>query len=602
MFNPDGCFCCNPPEDPCTLSGCTWSSTDMSDTDLTDGVAYRNAVSGTTPDGTYEITNAQETGTGNDAPCRKITISTTTAPHKPDTIYAICWKDNATHNPATQCPLTSVSFCVESKRHSDSDSGLSDSVVFVVRQGGKIYATATNPVGVNWKRASGVYTSGQFNWINGTGNPNFSASGSSIEFGFALKLSVSEDEEPVDIVMFDNLCITRPVECVCNIPNCDVYSTDPEAGTVSSQCSADPLTITTGTQAKADGGNEAFINIDWGEMSPHSAVNLGIDSGIEVDFSAGCSEVSSVSVCVRIRADSDISGTCLGTFGACRLANIGVIVRQNGEFYHTNTGAATLDRGVSVVRTIVITKNVYRITNLPSSPIYGGPPGVSNNCYPNVADTIDLNAPFEIVLFGNANAYVSTTSGVEYIKSTKIAYDNICVKAVYGACTNGCCPDDMLVTYSGDIWSETGACANDWAAVNSHLSSGVVITKGVGTISNGFSTSLSKWGYYYTFPSIYNAANTIHISVWAEMAANSGLCILRLYTSVAKTGPGIATISQGMDLRYWNIVSSGSNYWKECVDGGTVSAVSNFGSSAQSSNNSGCNPQYAGTTVTVIDV
>lgn len=213
MFNPDGCFCCEPPEDPCVLSGCTWSSTEMSDADLTAGVTYHNPASGSTPDGTYEVTNVQDATTGNNAPCRKITIETVVAPAKAESVYAICWKDGATHNPATQCPLTNVSFCVESKRYADSDGGLTDGVVFVVRQGGKIYATATQAVGVNWKRASGTYTSTSFTWVNGTGNPNFTATGSAIEFGFALKLSVPKDGTPYDVVLFDNLCVKRTVDC-----------------------------------------------------------------------------------------------------------------------------------------------------------------------------------------------------------------------------------------------------------------------------------------------------------------------------------------------------------------------------------------------------
>ena len=526
MFIPGGCFCCEPPEDPCVLSGCTWSSTDMSDTDLTAGTAYYNPVSGTTPDGSYEITNAQETGTGNDAPCRKITIETIEAPQKPDTIYAICWKDNATHNPATQCPLTSVSFCVESKRHGDSDSGLTDSVVFVVRQNNRIFATAAQSVGVNWKRASGTYTQGSFTEIDGAGNPDFTATGTSIEFGFALKLLVSEDEEPLDVVMFDNLCITRPVSCVCDIPNCDVYSTDPEAGTVSSQCSADPITVTTGTQAKPGGGTEAFIDVDWGTTSAHSSANIGVDTGIEADFSEECKTVSSVSVCVRMRADSEITGSCLGTVGSCRLANIGVIVKQDGEYYLTNTGTASLNRGDSVVRTITITRNVFRITSLPSSPISGA----AVPCYPNVADTIDLNAPFEIVLFGGVNASVSTTSGIEYVESTRIAYDNICVKAVY----NEVCRQSGSVALDLAGLSLIDNGCNDPAAatyLNGVLSSTIVLNW------NSAYSNASRCGYVYLSP-VFNSGSlflgtrcTWWISVFLTVFTN-GTSYLQIRTTV----------------------------------------------------------------------
>lgn len=186
----------------------------MSDTDLTAGTAYYNPVSGTTPDGEYEITSVQDTGTGNDLPCRKIAIETIVAPQKPDTVYAICWKDNATRDPSIQCALTRVSFCVESKRHGDSDTGLIDGVVFVVRQNNRIFATATQSVGVNWKRASGTYTQNQFIEIDGSGSPNFTSTGTAIEFGFALRLAVSEDAEPTAVVLFDNLCIGVN-GCVC---------------------------------------------------------------------------------------------------------------------------------------------------------------------------------------------------------------------------------------------------------------------------------------------------------------------------------------------------------------------------------------------------
>lgn len=445
MFIPGGCFCCEPPEDPCVLSGCTWSSTDMSDTDLTAGTAYYNPVSGTTPDGSYEITNVQDIGTGNDLPCRKITIETAEAPQKPDTVYAICWKDNATHNPSTQCPLTSVSFCVESKRHGDSDTDLVDGIVFVVRQNGKIYETASQSVGVNWKRASGSYTSASFEEIGGTAHPNFTATGASIEFGFAVKLSVNEDEEPLDVVLLDNLCITRPLDCVCGIPNCDAYAADPDPGVVSSQCSVDDISVTTGTQLRVGGGYEAWAEVDWGSYDPHSSANIGVNTGVVADFSGNCQNVSSITVCLRIRAEADFSGATSGGSGPKRLANIGIAIKQGGDFYLTGTGTASLDLNEgSEVRTISFGTNLNRITSLPSTPI-SPTPGSQNPCYPNVAEIVDLNEPFEIVLFGGVNASIPTAPGSLYPKSTRVIYDNICVKAVYGPCPAG----DMAATVSG---------------------------------------------------------------------------------------------------------------------------------------------------------
>ena len=214
MFIP-GCYCCTPPSDPCTLSGCTWSATEGTDAELTGDEAYNSPLGGATPDGTYEVSSFQNPRLGNNLPCRQIWIDTVAgfSPTVNENVYAINWIDGATHNPATQCPLTSVSFCVESKRGSDSDDGLTDGVVFVVRQGGKIYATVSQSVGVNWKRAQGTYTSSDFTWINGSSNPNFTATGGQIEFGFALRLTVFANTEPFDSVLFDNLCVKRVFNC-----------------------------------------------------------------------------------------------------------------------------------------------------------------------------------------------------------------------------------------------------------------------------------------------------------------------------------------------------------------------------------------------------
>lgn len=312
MFIPGGCFCCDPPEDPCTLSGCTWTSTDMSDTDLTAGTAYYNPVSGTTPDGSYEITNAQETGTGNDAPCRKITIETVEAPQKPDTVYAICWKDDATFTPTPTCELLNVSFCVESKRHIDSDSGLTDSVVFVVRQGGRVYVTSDFSIGANWKRASGTFISVEFTEVNGTNSPNFTATGSVIEFGFALKLQVSEDEEPNDVVMFDNLCITTPCKN-CLTDGCEKLMDAAEATLVSSHTrGVGAYTTTTVSVDYTDGSADApcltIINTPAG-TSVGGEAHAGAWDIVSLDgFSFDpdpCGNITGIRVCANLRMTWD---------------------------------------------------------------------------------------------------------------------------------------------------------------------------------------------------------------------------------------------------------------------------------------------------------
>ena len=80
MFIP-GCYCCTPPEDPCTLSGCTWTSTEGDDTELTGQAAYNSPFSGATPDGTYEVTSFQNPDLGNNKPCRQIWINTVGGSH-----------------------------------------------------------------------------------------------------------------------------------------------------------------------------------------------------------------------------------------------------------------------------------------------------------------------------------------------------------------------------------------------------------------------------------------------------------------------------------------------------------------------------------------
>lgn len=398
MFIPGGCFCCDPPEDPCTLSGCTWTSTDMSDTDLTAGTAYYNPVSGVNPDGDYEITNTQETGTGNDAPCRKITIETVSAPHKPDTVYAICWKDDATHNPSTQCPLTSVSFCVESKRHGDSDSGLTDSVVFVVRQNNRIFATTAQSVGVNWKRASGTYTQNSFTEIDGAGNPDFTAAGASIEFGFALKLLVSEDEEPLDVVLFDNLCITKVSTCSggCNTSSCDWLELGSQALSVTPATGAANYTYgLDGSYGNPQGSHRISVTTSGGGNGQFKQMIL-YDSGLTVGSLQGssCQQISNITICLD----------------AIKFSGTGSPYVYFGLY---NPTLATYVGGVTASQSIGSGqwRSISASLALPSS----APSGTLVH-----------------IIVG------SSGSSVFHI-------DNICVRAVYSDC---CCGDDIAITSS----------------------------------------------------------------------------------------------------------------------------------------------------------
>lgn len=484
MFNPDGCFCCEPPEDPCVLSGCTWSSTEMSDTDLTAGTAYNNQVSGSTPDGTYEITNVQLVGTGNDPPCRKITIETVEAPHKPDTVYAICWKDNATHNPATQCPLTSVSFCVESKRHDDSDATntLTDAVVFVVRQNNRIYATASQSVGVNWKRASGSYVQNQFTEIDGAGNPNFTASGLPIEFGFALKLQVGEDEEPYDVVMFDNLCITRPAcSGACDISACD-YSYDGSSGvsvaSLIDDGSGDVAVEFSTSSVEGIPPNSYELSFVANDPNNPSVVgnvyNLLELSGVSYPDPEECRSISQMSVCLNLKTVVHGGGVDF----------VWICILQDGDTYAASTGGFIPANGAFHKRTISLPSSSFRkVTGYGFTPTNSGGSPTMN--LTTVAQFPDFSQSFELaVLVGSG---MGQSHGVTHIVYPHEFYiDNICVKAVYGTCFD---QEYSVATTGISVIEKTPSCGGTWGAVATEfsgiLSGAVVLTRYTSGIPSG---------------------------------------------------------------------------------------------------------------------
>lgn len=346
MFIPGGCFCCDPPEDPCTLSGCTWTSTDMSNVNGTSGLGglstatyYDNDVSGSTPDGAYSISNAQNLDVGNESPSRKISITTTEAPGKPDTVYAGCFSPTMRHNPSSQCALPDVSFCVEAKRGSGSDSGNSDSVVFWVRQNNKVYVTQPQSIGENWQHVSGTYVATDFQYINGSSSPDFTSSGTMIEFGFALKLEVGNGDEPVSEVYFDNLCV-KIISCQGCLSGCYSLSQDGFSPSIdstqvvppanSSGASAQTTTVQSdyyGTSIKTTGTFSADIT----GTTLYALVKTGISMTIPVDC-----KLPIVSICMD----------AMTTVG--NLSRVYPAVIQNGEFYAGGGLFSTLNRWQSV--------------------------------------------------------------------------------------------------------------------------------------------------------------------------------------------------------------------------------------------------------------
>ena len=419
MFIPGGCFCCEPPEDPCTLSGCTWSSTDMSRVNSSGGLGsisgttyYRNPVSGATPDGSYTIVNEQSSDIGNDAPSRKLSITTVEAPQKPDTIYVSCFSNTMRHNPTSQCALPDASFCVESKVGPESDSDLSASVVFLIRQDNNIYSTTTFSLGDNWARASGTFVSSDFvNIAGGGGTPNFTNTGSLIEFGFALKLTVGADESPYCEAYFDNLCVSI-ISCQgclsgCHVLAQDNFSPSIQETSVSPVANQSDVDVTTGLVQSTYYGTSIKTECDYGDgvvaTTTWSLVKTGVMDSIEVEC-----KLPYVSLCLDAMSTS---GNTVTVYPA---------IVQNGTFYANGGSNAGLNRWQSIT----------------SASFYEVSFSASGVMQLNSSSTPDFEAAFEVgVIF-------------KFTADSTVLIDNVCVKYTF--------PNDC--TFTTGSGSATGDC------------------------------------------------------------------------------------------------------------------------------------------------
>lgn len=462
MFIPGGCYCCEPPEDPCVLSGCTWSSLTGSDTEQTGAAAYNNTLSGSTPNGQYEVTSFQNSDLGNNLPCRQIWIETVGGfgPVTNDVVYAINWIDGATHNPATQCPLTNVSFCVESKRGDDSDTNLSDGVVFVVKQNGKIYATPSQPVGVNWKRAYGTYASNNFTWINGSGGPNFTATGSTIEFGYALRLTVFANEEPFDSVLFDNVCVARTPSCgLCNTGTCDVFAGDGfTVSTTEEMPNTGNLGAVNGTYTFASSttpvGNPSDGMLLYWDFSgtPSCVMYATVDTGVQYTHS-GCNLPSNVYICTESKIEIGVGNSEYGFVNTIVQGGVhytsSIYGLINGYQYNSDWGKITISGSQSQYKKLQFSAN-----GLPQL----------------VAGNPDFTQPFTIgVAAGVSSTWINGIGAAVSRDFAKIYVDNICVKVTNGACATG-------VSYSASVSGlsvieKTPSCGGSWGAVAAEFSS-----------------------------------------------------------------------------------------------------------------------------------
>lgn len=350
---------------------------------------YIKNVSGGLGSGTYTVGNTTSSDKGNDPPSRLVSVTTTVAPTSAAIVYAATWLTGAGHNPSTQCPMANVTFCVESKRGSESDSGLSDGVVFFIRQNGNVYATLPKSIGVNWKRADGTFVVTDFTDIGSGSHPDFSATGSLMEFGFGLRLPVQSGSTPYSEVYFDNLCISRVFDCgngtPCPSASCDSYNT----GTLLSVISqASGTTYSIDGSSGLPAGSHKF---EFPANSSLKAVSVVVDSDV-FQYSNSCHRPAAVSICVNYKTSNPDGGTD-GDSIAFFLVQGGTVVAIGQVFIPGDTG-----------------NNWSLHTAFYSIP---------------TTTTLDLSSPVSLTM---------TVSGGNRTHRGVVNIDNICHKALFHEC------------------------------------------------------------------------------------------------------------------------------------------------------------------------
>ena len=475
MFNPDGCFCCLPPEDPCTTSNCTFLSNEMSDFEIN---PYWTQVTGAgaVGNGSYTVTNAQDLDVGNDAPCRRVTVETTLATTSADSVYIVCWKKSSSHNPSTQCPVTSLTFCVESKRVSESDG----QVRFFIKQNGSTYVTKTGfSIGINWKRATGTFSQSDFEELSSGAQPNFTATGTAIEFGFGLKIPVNSGDEPFSDVWFDNLCVVVAKNCpteTCASGPCDFLDTGSASLTSVSTAGNGAYLGTSGIGNP--GPSHKFFTRQAGD---HAYARMS-QSVASISSALPCVRPASMSVCIDSLKDG--LGTAIPCIG---LASSSSVVSVTCHTW-TRTDWGTLTATVAI---------------------------------PASANLSDL---YVMVGVRNQGASSDTTT---YI-------DNICVKAICD--TSGCvisqpsqCSNDMEVSFSAPPFpSVFGPHSATLTYFNSVFAGGVVVTRppsGPEATSNPAIWEFTDFGPSPSFP-----GTDYGIRIQVSPVTSGGTCKFRILT------------------------------------------------------------------------
>lgn len=450
MFNPDGCFCCLPPEDPCTVSGCTFLSDEMSDSEINPYWTQVIASSGAVGNGSYTVTNAQDNDVGNDAPSRRVTLTTNTPTTTTDNVYAVCWKKSSTHNPSTQCPVTNITFCVESKRVSESDG----QVRFFLRQNSSIYVTKTgSAIGVNWKRATGTFAQSDFEELSSGAQPNFTATGTAIEFGYGLKIAVNSGDEPFSDVWFDNLCVKLTQSCpgpTCASGPCDQLIGSGFSPSVTNQCAASGpdagtaaghYNVTASTSSSGNTGDSVLVDFDfsdpWNQSGTAFTASAVTSLGVTINppSTGQCAAVSAIDVCVDVRTviepwNALPAGNNWMVPGLTRLQLVatqggvkfaapglgGLIYANTSEWHKASTG---LTSGyIETAFSSTLNGRCSTTTN-PSNQL-------------DLSQPFTLGAMLDIPSFLYSNGLAGQT--FHKLKNVKIYIDNVCVRATHSNC------------------------------------------------------------------------------------------------------------------------------------------------------------------------
>lgn len=466
----EGSDCCLPPEDPCTTSNCTFLSNEMSDFEISTSWTQVVAATGAAGNGVYAVNNVPDTAVGNDAPSRRMTLVTNTPTTTTDNVYVVCWKKSSSHNPSTQCAVTTITFCVESKRVSESDG----QVRFFIKQNGSTYVTRTGfSIGVNWKRATGTFSQSDFEELSSGAQPNFTASGTAIEFGFGLKIPVNSGDEPFADVWFDNLCVVVNKNCTtqtCASGPCDQLIGSGFSPGVLNQCAISGTaansalghySVTASSSPAGNPGDCVLVDFDfsdpWNQGGDYFTAGAVVSLGVTISppSGQGCASISGFSVCADVRTAIE-PWTALPTgnnWMVPGLTRFQIVAIQGGvKFTYAGLGGVIYANTSGWHMASSVARDDYVETTFSTTP--------AGRCSTttNPSSRLDLSQPFTLGVYLEIPSflYSSGLGGQTFhkMKNVKVFFDNICVKATYSTCRINKTP---TVSLNGLSVSATGS-------------------------------------------------------------------------------------------------------------------------------------------------